>query len=172
MGARLALTMFEENPDSITKLVLLAPDGLKVNKWYWLATQSYAGSRLFSFTMKYPQWFLILMNALAAVGLVNSSIYKFVRHYIQTPEVRELLFKRWICMRKFRPSLPKIKKQILSKKIPIKLLYGKHDKMILPARGKKFQIGIESFCTLHVIDSGHQVLHEKNAALIAKLLET
>ena len=43
LGGRIALSLYEAMPDKIEKLVLLAPDGLKVNFWYWLATQTWLG---------------------------------------------------------------------------------------------------------------------------------
>jgi hypothetical protein len=46
-------------PEQIEKLVLLAPDGLKVNFWYWLATQTWLGKNSFCFTMKHPGWFFV-----------------------------------------------------------------------------------------------------------------
>ena len=49
LGGRIALAVFQHMPDRINKLILLAPDGLKVNFWYWLATQTSTGNRLFSY---------------------------------------------------------------------------------------------------------------------------
>jgi pimeloyl-ACP methyl ester carboxylesterase len=43
LGGRAVLTLYQSMPDNIEKLVLLAPDGLKVNSWYWLSTQNLAG---------------------------------------------------------------------------------------------------------------------------------
>lgn len=171
MGARLALKLFEHFPDAINRLVLLAPDGLKMNRWYWLATQTVPGNRLFAYTMKNPGWFFRLMHFAAWMKLANSSIYKFTQQHINNPVVRKALFDRWTCMKKFTPSLVLIKKYIMQKKIPVRLLYGAHDRMIMPERGRKFMHGIETYCTLQVIDSGHQVLHEKNAKHIITLLE-
>lgn len=168
-GARLALSLFELYPAMFNRLILLAPDGLVVNEWYWLATQTQAGNRFFAFTMKNPQWFFGLIRMGATIGAVNPSIQKFTRQYIHNYQVRKDLYNRWTCMRKFRPALNRVKQNIIRHSIPVRLLYGAHDKMILPGRGKKFRKGIESFCTLQVIDSGHQVLHERNAHHIISL---
>ena len=170
LGGRLALKLLQESPEHICKLVLLAPDGLKVNRWYWIATQTQLGNRLFAFTMKYPQWFFKIMQLGERLRVVNSSIQKFARQHIHNEPVRNDLYKRWTCMRRFTPQLHDVQKQVLQHHITVCLLYGAHDRMILPHRGKKFKNGIESLCTLQVIDSGHQVLHEKNAAYITSLL--
>src|SRR6476646_10231140 len=47
LGGRMALALYEKMFTSVEELVLLAPDGLKVNFWYWLSTQTWIGNRLF-----------------------------------------------------------------------------------------------------------------------------
>src|SRR5215831_16075234 len=77
LGGRVALNVYELMPSSITRLVLLAPDGMKVNFWYWLSTQTFIGKSLFSFTMKNPAWFFGFLKIINLLGLVNRSIFKF-----------------------------------------------------------------------------------------------
>lgn len=162
LGGRIALSLYEAMPDKIEKLVLLAPDGLKVNFWYWLATQTWLGNKFFAFTMKKPGWFFGFLKLLNKLKLVNASIFKFVNYYIGEAEVRRLLYARWTTLRKLKPGLNRIKNKIKENKTPIRLVYGKHDRIILSSVGEKFRAGIEEHCTLTVIYSGHQVLHEKH----------
>jgi pimeloyl-ACP methyl ester carboxylesterase len=171
LGGRIALSLYQSIPGRIEKIVLLAPDGLKVNGWYWLATQSRAGNKFFAFTMKRPAWFFFQLKILNKLKLVNSSIFKFVNYYIGDAEVRRLLYARWTSLRKLRPDLKKIKEQVREKKTRIRLLYGQHDRIILPAVGEKFTRGIEKYSILTVIPSGHQVLHEKHAEHILRALQ-
>ena len=170
MGGRVALSLVEKLPAQTDKVILLAPDGLKVNIWYWLATRTLIGNRLFHFTMRHPQWFMWLLKAGNVLGVINQSIYKFTRYYIHDQQVREALYNRWTCMRNIKPHLPIIKKAVVQYGIPVHLLYGQYDRIIRHERGEKFRRGIESFCTLQVIPTGHQVLQEKNVAVILDLL--
>ena len=162
LGGRMALSLYEVMPEKIEKLILLAPDGLKVNFWYWLATQTWLGNKFFALTMKKPGWFFGLLKLMNKLKLINASIFKFVKHYIGDTEVRRLLYARWTTLRKLTPNLHIIKNQIRENKTPVRLIYGKHDRIILSAVGEKFKRGIEEHCTLSVIHSGHQVLHEKH----------
>lgn len=162
LGSRIALSLYELHPDSFVKLVLLAPDGLKVNAWYWLATQTVIGNGLFAYTMRKPSWFFTVLKMMNRLGTVNSSVFKFVNFYIGDKEIRRLLYARWTTLRKFKPSLPKIRRRVLSNQSRVNLLYGKHDRIILSVRGDRFRRGIESNSTLRIIASGHQVLHEKH----------
>ncbi|MBI5858881.1 MAG: alpha/beta hydrolase [Sphingobacteriales bacterium] len=171
LGGRVALSLYELIPAKFEKIILLAPDGLKVNFWYWLSTQTWLGNKLFAFTMKYPGWFFGLLKLLNSLRLVNSSVFKFVNHYVENPGIRKLLYQRWTSLRKLKPDLKIIKALIRKNNTPVRLVYGKHDRIILSVVGKKFRKGIGEQCSLSVIPSGHQVLHEKNAEYIIEALQ-
>lgn len=170
LGARVALSLYQSQPETIEKLVLLAPDGLKVNFWYWLSTQTWLGNNLFAFTMKQPGWFFGFLKIMNRFRLVNTSIFKFINYYIGDKDVRRLLYERWTSLRKLKPNLQRIKSLVRQHKTEVRLIYGRHDRIILPTKGEKFKKGIEEHCTLNIINSGHQVLHEKHAAEILEAL--
>jgi pimeloyl-ACP methyl ester carboxylesterase len=163
LGGRVGLRLFQSIPGQIEKLILLASDGLKLNFWYWFSTQTLFGNKLFLFTMNHPGWFFGFLKLINKLGWVNSSIFKFVNYYIGEPEVRKLLYQRWTALRNLKPRLPVIKQAITRFKTPVRLIYGMHDRIILPGRGYKFRKGIEEYCSLLMIPAGHQVLHAKHA---------
>lgn len=172
LGGRVALRFFQSHPEKVEKLLLLAPDGLKVNFWYWLATQTMIGNNFFAFTLKHPGWFFTFLKLLNKLNLVNASIFKFVNYYIGDANVRNLLYNRWTTLRKLKPRISLIKTFIRQKNIPVRLVYGQYDRIILSSVGEKFKKGIEKQCTLTVIQSGHQLLHEKYAAeIVEKLMD-
>lgn len=170
LGSRVALQIYQLQQGNIAKMVLLAPDGLKMNRWYWLATQTWMGNRLFRFTMLHPGIFVGLLKILKRLKLVNTSIFKFVNYYIADKNIRDLLYKRWTTLRRIKPGLEEIKKSIVQHQTPVRLVYGKYDRIILPVRGEKFRKEIEKYCHITVIDAGHQLLHEKYAEEIKKAL--
>lgn len=170
LGGRIALSLYQSMPERVEKLILLAPDGLKVNFWYWLSTQTWLGNKFFAFTLKHPGWFFGFLKVLNKLRLVNASIFKFVKYYIGDKEVRQLLYARWTTLRKLKPCLKKIRSLINNNKTSVHLIYGLHDRIILSSVGEKFRKGIEEHCTLSVIHSGHQVLHEKHVREILPAL--
>jgi pimeloyl-ACP methyl ester carboxylesterase len=89
LGGRVVLSLYEKMHFQIEKLILLAPDGLKVNFWYWLSTQTWVGNKLFISTMKHPGWFFFLLRILNKLGLVNASVFKFVNHYIGDQQAQQ-----------------------------------------------------------------------------------
>ncbi len=171
LGGRLALYLTQQHFLPLHRIVLLAPDGLKVNPWYWLATQTWLGKQLFAYTMRKPGWFYALLKVLKKLRLVNSSIYKFVDYYIGDATVRRQLYQRWVTLRHIRPSLQKVKAVLRSDHIPTRLIYGRYDRIILPVRGEKFRKGLEELISITLLEAGHQVLHPKYAPVIIDALD-
>ena len=169
LGGRIALSLFEQMPQHIERLVLLAPDGLKMNFWYWLSTQTMPGSKCFKWTMQSPGWFLGMLRAGNRMKIINRSIYKFVEYYIHDEKVREDLYDRWMAMRNCKPNLKTIRQQIRKYKTAVRLLYGKHDRIILTSPAMRFIDDLPQ-ADLQILECGHQVLHAKNANDIVKAL--
>ncbi|HWB92033.1 MAG TPA: alpha/beta hydrolase [Puia sp.] len=170
MGGRVALQMLELAPAKIRRLVLLASDGLQMNPWYWLATQTGPGNRLFRWTMKRPAWLFFLLRTGDLLRLVNPSIYKFTAHYVDDERVREMLYARWTTMRGFRPRLAPASKLIREYRIPVRLLYGSYDRIIRWERGERFRRRTIPFCELTLLPAGHQLLQAKFLEVIVKAL--
>lgn len=170
LGGRIALSVYEIFPQQVEKIILLAPDGLKINFWYRLSTQTWLGKKLFAFTMNYPGWFFVFLRVLIVIRLVNKRIFKFVKYYIGNKEMRRLLYQRWTVLGKIKPDTERIKKLIVENKTRVSLIYGQYDRVIIPDPGKKFRKGIERFVSIKMIKTGHQVLHKNHAAEILPFL--
>ena len=170
MGGRVALQLLQLAPDKIHRVVLLATDGLQMNPWYWLVTQTSAGNRLFRWTMRRPAWLFFLLKTGHALRLVNPSIYKFTAHYVDDQRVREKLYARWTTMRGFRPDLKVIGSLIRQHQIPIRLLYGSYDRIIRWERGERFRRRNAMYCELILLQAGHQLLQAKFLEVIVKAL--
>lgn len=171
MGGRICLSILEQIPETISYLVLIAPDGLKTNRWYWLATQTTPGNRLFRYTMENPRWFLQLLATGRRLRLVNESILKFVNIYVDNETMRQRVYRVWTTMRRFHPRLPKVKALILQHRIPVYLLFGKYDRIIPPANGAAFVSGLGTLAQSRVLEVGHQILHPHNLPAISEALD-
>jgi pimeloyl-ACP methyl ester carboxylesterase len=170
MGGRVAMALTNSIPQKITRLCLVAPDGMKMNFWYWLSTQTKAGNALFRFTMKHPGWFTGMVKAAHRLRLLNTSIGKFLDYYIGDPAVRQQLYDRWTCMRKFTPRLLQLQQDIRQYHIPTRLLYGKHDRIILPVRAAPFVQAAGAGCTITILAAGHQLLQERYTDTLSSML--
>jgi pimeloyl-ACP methyl ester carboxylesterase len=166
LGGRIALQLLQMIPERIDRIVLIAPDGLRVNFWYWLGTQTYIGNKLFYATMQHPEWFFAMTNFAYKIGFLNKSIIKFLHYYLDDKEARLMLYKRWTTLCKFRPNLPQVRKNITEHKIPVRFIFGSYDRIILDKRSDAFKKDTENVKIL-VLNAGHQLLKEKYAADIA-----
>lgn len=166
MGGRISLSLVEIASEKIMKVFLLAPDGFKMNFWYWLATQTYLGNQLFSATIHHPAPFLFVVKWINRLGLLNQSIHKYVQAHLHDQERRKQLYLRWTCLRKFRPNLSNLRARMIEQKIELVQLYGLHDRIILPNRGQEFSNSIHPLGKIEIINSGHRFLEEKYAHAI------
>lgn len=167
MGGRVALQLLQDSPQLVDKLVLLAPDGLKLNRWYWLATQTHSGNILFRATMRRPGWFFLLLRLGHALQLVNPSVYKFTVQYINDNRVRQELYTRWTTMRGFRPRLAVIASIIRERQLSVRLVYGSYDRIIRWESAEKFRKrGIAATCHLTLLPTGHQFLRPQYLGIL------
>lgn len=170
MGGRVILQLTALIPDSIRKIILIAPDGLIINKWYWLATQTSSGNKLFQYVMKQPTAFLKMVSTGEKLGWVNKSVFKFVQHYLDDEKMRDDLYVRWTSLRKIKPHLPTIQKKIVAFNICTRFLYGQHDRIILSHRAERFCKPLKDLAIIKTIPAGHQLLQEKYKDEIINLI--
>ncbi len=168
MGGRIALRLFEIIPHRIELMVLVAPDGLHLNKWQWFTTKTQLGNGIFKCTMQNPRWLFQLIKLANGLKLLNPSISKFVHYYLDDPKERADLYKIWTTTRLFRPSLSNLKCLLVKHPISIKLIFGKHDRIILTKRGTQFSKGKKDLVQVIELEAGHQLLQKKYASTIAR----
>ncbi|BAV09865.1 Pimeloyl-ACP methyl ester carboxylesterase [Filimonas lacunae] len=171
IGGRIALSLYQCYATCYNKLVLIAPDGLHTNFWYWFSTQTWMGNRVFKHTIAHPKFIFSLVTIADKTGLINKAMYKITRHYIDNTEQRQNLYSRWTVLRRFIPSLRTIQQLVTANHTQVRLLFGKYDKVILSRNGYRFIEPLhQQQAQVQVIDAGHQLLKEKYLPLIAKLV--
>ena len=171
MGGRIALHLTQILYKHIDRLVLIAPDGLKLNFWNYVATHTWAGNKLLNYTIKNPAWFLKVLSFAERTNLVNKSVTSFVHYYMDDSEQRLILYQRWTTMRKFFPNLTKIKRIINKHKIKTRMMFGKYDKIIPLSGGERFLSGIEENASLKIVSLAHHLLNQGNAESILELFD-
>ena len=169
MGGRIALRLTEVIPQYINRTVVVAPDGLHKNKWQWFSTQTRLGNRLFAYCIRHPYWMLRLIQFGAKAGIIDQRMLKFVLHYLNGKEQRSALYRRWTTLGKLRPNLALLQESITKYKIPVRMLFGKYDNVILTKHGIQFSKNGNGWVVIKEIEAGHQLLKEKHAATIAAL---
>ncbi len=170
MGGRIAMHLAQLLPGKVERLVLLAPDGFNFNFWRWLGSDTYIGNRFLSYTIRQPKWAEWVLNKAEKWKVLPGNLAQFVRYYVQDEEQRTDLYHRYISMRRFKPDLKLLQQQIRQYQIPVKMLFGKYDRVINYKGGERFRKGIEKWVSIQIIPAGHHLLTEANANTIVRMI--
>lgn len=165
MGGRLSLCVVQLLAERIDRLYLLAPDGLKDNRWHMFATQTAIGKWLFRYCTYHPQLFFGLLHAWRKLRLISRGLHKFAFNSMDTLEKRERVYFVWTCMGQMMPDRELCKQQLKTHRVQTLLLFGKYDRVIPPVLGIRFMDGTFP-CEMRVLERGHQLISEEAAEVI------
>jgi pimeloyl-ACP methyl ester carboxylesterase len=170
LGGRMALYITQFLGPKVSRLILLAPDGLKSAGFYRFATSNSLGHTLFKRVVNDPGRFVGLAKALGRMGLLSEKKVRFAKLSLETPKKRNKVYNAWMVYRHILPDLETVKLSVKDNKIDVQLFFGKFDVLMPPELGKEFSKTIESNCSIHVIETGHQLLKEKILEKIGRTL--
>lgn len=166
MGGRVCLTALELMPLQINNIVLLAPDGLRFNYFYYFLTRTGTGRFLFNDFTKRGDWYLNKIAIIEKLRLISKSKYKFAVQQIKTDEARVFLKHAWNATNQLIPDLKKVKRIIAQQQIPIHIIMGAFDKIIPLKQALEFKKNAVSI-QLHTIQRGHALPEDSEAQRIA-----
>jgi pimeloyl-ACP methyl ester carboxylesterase len=148
--------------EKIDGLFLLAPDGLKVNPFYFIGTRNRIGRWIFEGIIDHPGPLFGLGNFLEKMKLINPRLNHFVKHEMNSAEKRRQVYHVWVLFRKFIPDLKSIASNINNHNIYLLMFFGKYDTVIKAKLGNKLLRHLnDKKNVMHVLDCGHRVM-ERN----------
>ncbi|HEY3429703.1 MAG TPA: alpha/beta hydrolase, partial [Cyclobacteriaceae bacterium] len=164
MGGKFALATLEGFPTQVKEIFLLAPDGIKISPWYWLATYPSITRSLFKSMIMKPERYQFIANTAFKVGLIDKGILRFTETQMNTEEKRKQVYFSWIVFRHLKFSLQRIADLINSNNIQVTAVAGRHDKIMKPSHMKRLlnRLNTSSF---EILEVGHN-------GLIRKWIET
>lgn len=160
MGARFAVCMFEFFPDKTTQVWLIAPDGLKINFWYYAATKLKLSRSIFKYLIFKPNLFFSIIGILHTCRLLQSSALRFASSQMNTRRKRWRVFSAWTIFRNIFVQNQVLIQLFNTNPIPLHIFVGKYDR-ILPAKNSHYIAGKVKNCELKILESGHSNLLEK-----------
>ncbi|MBK6987606.1 MAG: alpha/beta hydrolase [Bacteroidetes bacterium] len=171
LGGRIALMFFQLFTDKVDRLILLAPDGLKPTTMYRFITRNKYGNKLFRRVMKNPDRLIAFGNGLMKLKLLDEKKIRFLKYNMENELRRQKVYDAWMIYRFILPDIAAIKKIIKERSSRVDLFFGKFDVLMRPSLGTKFKNGLGENCKVHVLQTGHQLISEKNLEVIAGLLK-
>jgi pimeloyl-ACP methyl ester carboxylesterase len=167
MGGKFSLATLELFPDRVKEITLLAPDGIKTNFWYSLATYPLAFRKLFKSMVSNHGRFLAVARIALQLRLIDRGVLRFVEFQMNTSEKRKKVYYSWVVFRHFKFNLNSIAQIINSKKIRFRLFIGKHDKIITAKNMESFMSKLDEK-DFQVIEAGHNDLIQHSLSYILK----
>ncbi len=167
MGGRVCMTIVAQKPEWVDKVVLIATDGLKINRLYYFCTRTYIGRLLFRKMVEKPGLYFRFLDWMKKTTRLDAGRHKFVTQHFQSPEHRRFLIEVWLGTKELIPDLPALKRAILKYRIPVFIFMGVYDRIMPPSLGEKFRIGLDTVEVI-TLEKGHRVFDETNAHLIAE----
>lgn len=167
LGGKFVLATLEAHPERIEKVMLLAPDGIKTNTWYSLATYPVLFKNYFKSMIVKPHRFFNLINLVKKAGLVEKGILKFASSQMNTRKKRRRVYYAWVVFKELSFSMKKIGGLINQHRIDMHMFLGTHDKIITKKGMRKLLRYVQDY-KLHIAESGHNKLIEKVAEHLKK----
>lgn len=161
LGGKVALSITEYLATRVDNLVLVAPDGIHINKWYKFAALNPIGRTFARGVVKRPKPFFRLADFLKWSKIVPPHLHRFAYIHLETHEKRKLVYDVWMTFRKVDPDIPKIQSLINEHAITCSLIFGKYDRVIPPHIGKRFAAGLDQENALKIMESGHILLNDE-----------
>ena len=166
IGGRVCLSVLEGIPASIDKVVLMATDGLSINFYFNFFTRTFFGRKIFGHMLGQPTGYLRFIDWLKKNKLVHESRHRFVMHFLQNEQKRNILLNAWPAMRDLMPEPKAVRKLIKQYHISVSIFMGEYDKVMPPALAHQFKEGLNTV-QVNVLNKGHHIFDHENAGLIA-----
>ncbi len=170
IGGRVCLSIIELMPDQIEKVVLIAPDGLKLNLLYYFATRTMAGRSLFRNFLTGGKKYNRLIDGLYNFSLIDPSRYKFVMRYLDNEDQRQLLLRVWPAMSMLLPDIRIVKAHIRRYRIPVDIFMGRYDHVIPLKLAQQFRKNMPDHVQVHVLEKGHVMFDTASVQKMAECL--
>lgn len=167
MGGKFALATLEAFPKRIECIFLLAPDGIKTNLWYSLATYPTAFRSLFKSMISHPQRFKAIENFAVKVGLLDKGIVRFIESQMDTQEKRSRVYHAWVVFRHFKFDMVTIANIINSNKIGTMMIVGRYDKIITIRNMDHLVKKLKDY-RLEILETGHNGVIQESIKILGK----
>ena len=161
LGGKLALSLVEHFSNNIEKLYLIAPDGLKSNFWYSLAT-SKPLKGLFRSVIMNPEFFNKLLKVLTRFKLLDKSAARFASVQMNSRDKRRRVYYTWTVLKGITPNIQRVVESLNAKAIFTELFVGEYDRIIPMPLVRSFSDRLLNKKFL-VLKSGHNNLLDEVA---------
>jgi len=168
LGGKFALASVELFPDRIERVILLAPDGIKTNFWYSLATYPLLLRRFFKSMILKPGRLHAFTSLLHTLHVVDNGLLRFAESQMDTQEKRERVYYSWVVFRHLKFEMKAIARILETHSIRLTLVVGKHDKIITTENMNHLLCHLKDY-QFEVLDTGHNGVIAGSIPILGKI---
>lgn len=162
IGAKYLLPVIMEYTSQISHIIFIAPDGIKTNIWYKLATYPAPLRKFFRSMVRHPQRFFLISRSLRRLKIIDKRLSLFIEKQMQSPTQRLRLYDTWAGIRRFKFKTRDIKHILIENQISTNIFLSETDKIIPVKPFKRFCRKIPT-CDLKIFNCDHFELIRKVA---------
>tara|TARA_Y100000782_G_scaffold115476_1_gene158935 strand:- start:1660 stop:2472 length:813 start_codon:yes stop_codon:yes gene_type:complete len=166
LGGKIALCIAEAFPEKTTNVILIAPDGIKINPWYHFVSKTWIGQKLYTFVLRNPKPFLNIVDFANRLHIIDNKLKRFVFLNMDDKTNRLLVYKVWMTYRYINPNIAEFIKKTREQQMNVWQFFGEYDKIIPPSIGQKFSELLNQENHFFTLKIGHNMLSEQTARLI------
>ncbi len=167
LGGKFALATLELFPTQVTKILLLAPDGIKTSGWYRVATYPILLRQFFKSMIMKPGRLHAITTVLHSLKLVDNGLLRFAESQMDTPEKRKRVYYSWVVFRHLHFDLRAIAILIRQHGIGLTIITGRHDKIITTQNMQRLVRHVQHY-QLEELDTGHNGVIAGSIPVLAK----
>lgn len=161
LGGRIILDLIPHFAQRIDRVLLLAPDGLKISQWYLFITNTKIGNKIFKKVVFKPDNILRLSKLFYKIGIIGEKQYHFALSNFDTLEKRKKVYNVWMIFRSILPKAKNVGPYLSESSIPLDIYFGKKDTIIRESFGRDFIKKSGYKANIHILDAGHNLMKEK-----------
>jgi pimeloyl-ACP methyl ester carboxylesterase len=130
IGAKLIFPLFQKFAPHIQGVTLIAPDGIKENFWYRLATGSKLMRGVFKQVLQKNQTTNIMLSYARSFGLISSKTSTFVKASLNNQDRKNKVYDTWCYLRKLKADNKQVSMTINNHSICLDFVVGDNDHII------------------------------------------
>lgn len=157
LGAKFVLATLEAFPKRVNEIIFIAPDGIKTNFWYSLATYPPLLRKYFKSLIVKPKSFYWLLSFLNKLNLMDKGILKFATSQMNTVKKRRRVYYAWVVFRKLKFNMVEIAAIINDNDIKVIMYLGAYDR-IITEKNMSGLLNKLNYCKLEILKAGHNSL--------------
>jgi pimeloyl-ACP methyl ester carboxylesterase len=158
MGGKITLSILPFLSIKIEQVILIAPDGVKTNFWYNLATYPHWSRRIFRYMIMHPRLFFDTAYLLRQLRMVDKGLVKFASGQMSSMRKRRQVYCTWMAYRHFKPDLAELSRHINEHQINVVMYLGRYDKIIRADNMQRLLKRIPDRQKMEILEAGHNTL--------------